>query len=136
MPPQEPLNRLVAWSYPILFLAMLLYAWGVAQATTAPESTTVLFSGTYALGATTLAANLCALVQEHRQRALAPLCDAVGVAVGAATQGAVATTTFSAREWDCLKAAGRALAAAPQPVLVMVMAAVSLWGMRAVRRRR
>lgn len=114
MDSRAPLNLLVSWTWPILFIAMLFYAFGSTARSAAAQN--VLLSGTCTLGAATLSSNICAFIQEVRRSNSFSPCDVVGIAVGGVVEGSFIRSKFTGREWDVVANALSSTAGAIVPM--------------------
>lgn len=120
MDSRAPLNLLVSWTWPILFIAMLAYAFGSTARSAAAQN--VLLSATYTLGGATLSSNICAFIQELRRADLFSPCDVIGIAVGGAVEGSFIRYKFTEREWDFIS---KALSSTTGAIMQMVLQTVA-----------
>lgn len=100
MPSSAPFNHIVTWTWHILALAATLFYYGWTTSSSPALLGTLLLSGAYALGGGVAASNACAAVRFARGETEAfGVCDAVGVAVAAAVEGAVVGTRLTDEDW-------------------------------------
>lgn len=126
MPSSAPFNHIVTWTWHLLALAATLFYYGWTSSSSSSSSPallgTLLLSGAYALGSGIAASNACAAVRFARGETEAfGVCDAVGVAVGAAVEGAVVGSRLTDEDWALV---GRASERARKGVVGTVAATV------------